>query len=74
MDYFKIAHMLHLFPSKRQPMTGSDMSLPLSSIVTNCINTAFGVRHVDCAGAPATDYFSFDVKVRAVPTSMPNFG
>jgi len=53
MDYFKIAHMLDLFPSKRQPITDSDMYLLLSSVVTNCINTAFGVSHVDCTGMPA---------------------
>jgi len=29
------------------------MYLLLSSFVSNCINTACGVRHVDCAGLPA---------------------
>jgi hypothetical protein len=53
MDYFKIAHILHLFPSESEPITGSDMYLLLSSVVANCINTTFGVRHVDCAGMPA---------------------
>jgi len=45
--------MLHLFPSKTEPITDSDMYFVLSSVVTNCINTAFGVCHVDCAGVPA---------------------